>query len=136
MISTFVSPLAGWQQPLPAKKVLTPPPEQPAEADWRDHAAEERWAEAVISFLRADWRKTFPLWTVVNSIVAKSCQQKRSEVRAANFEVLAEVMRLRRERVIFRYKRKWIAILDSGRPIIPLEDLPRHCGQLELNRPA
>jgi len=73
---------------------------------------------------------------VINSIVAESCQQSRFDVRAATFEVLQEVMRLRRERVIFRYKRKWIASLDSGSPIIPLKDLPRPCGKLERTRPA
>jgi hypothetical protein len=60
------------------------------------------------------------MWSVINQIVAESCQQNRFDTRAATFEVLAEVMRLRRERVIFRYKRKWIASLDSGQPNIPL----------------
>jgi hypothetical protein len=134
-IGLFVAPASAWRSPAQAPATPALPP-HPSEPDWRDHAAEERWAEAVISFLRADWRKTFRLWTVINSIVAESCQQSRFDVRAATFEVLQEVMRLRRERVIFRYKRKWIAILDSGQPIIPLEDLPRRCGKLELTRPA
>ena len=109
-----------------SKKPLTPPPSRPAEPDWQDYAAEERWADAIITFLRADWRKSFPMWTVINAIVAESQQQSRFDVRAATFEVLAEVMRLRRERVIFRYKRNWIANLDNGIPLIPLEAMPRH----------
>jgi hypothetical protein len=68
---------------------------------------------------------------VINSVVAESRQQTRFDMRNATFEVLQEVMRRRRERVIFRFKRKWIAIMDSGQPIIPLEDLRRRCGKLE-----
>ena len=111
-------------------------PPQPSEPDWCDFAAQERWEEAILAYLRADWRKTFRMWSVINEIVAESGQQSRFDTRAATFEVLAEVMRLRRERVIFRYKRKWIASLDSGQPIIPLEDLPRRCGKLDLTRLA
>ena len=137
MIDAFVTPVAGWRPPRPSVAPPSPPPPcKPTEPDWCDFAAQERWEEAILAYLRADWRKTHRLWTVVNSIVAESCQQSRFDVRAATFEVLQEVMRLRRERVIFRYKRKWIASLDSGSPIIPLKDLPRPCGKLERTRPA
>ncbi len=105
-------------------KPLPPQPCEPEKADWRDHAAQERWEEAIIAYLRTDWRTTFKMWTVINEIVRESRQRSRWDVRAATFEVLREVMRLRRERVIFRYKKRWIAILDSGVPIIPLEKLP------------
>ena len=136
MVSAFVSPVAGWRPPLPETKSLTPPQSIPAEPDWCDFAAQERWEEAILAYLRADWRKAHRLWTVVNCIVAESRQQSRFDTRAATFEVLQEVMRLRRERVIFRYRRKWIAILDSGPPIIPMKDLPRQCGKRERTRPA
>lgn len=131
MFNAFISPVAGWQPPSPAKQSLPPPPSKSAEPDWRDFAAQERWEEAILAYLRADSRKTFRMWSVINEIVSESLQQNRFDTRAATFEVLAEVMRLRRERVIFRFKRKWIAILDSGQPIIPLEELPRRWGRLE-----
>jgi hypothetical protein len=132
-MTAFVQPVSTWHPPAQAGIKPGRPQEspQPAEPDWCDLAAEERWAEAIISFLRTDWRKTFPLWTVINSVVAESRQQTRFDTRNATFEVLQEVMRRRRERVIFRFKRKWIAIMDSGQPIIPLEDLRRRCGKLE-----
>jgi hypothetical protein len=137
-ISVLATPAAGWRPPVQA---TAPPaqqqqPPRPTAPDWCDFAAEERWEEAILAYLRADWRKPHRLWTLVNSVVAESRQQSRFDVRAATFEVLQEVMRLRRERVIIRYERKWIAILDSGQPIIPLKDLPRHCGQLERTRRA
>ena len=127
MLDTFVAPTSTWRPPLlapartPSKKSI----QEQEPPDWRDYAAEERWGDAIIAFLQADWRQTFKLWTVVNTIVAESQQQTRTDVRAATWECLQEMMRLRRERVIFRYKRKWIAILDNGLPLIPLEDLPK-----------
>ena len=126
-ISVLATPAAGWRPPVQATaaQARQQQPPQPTEPDWQDYAAQERWEEAILAYLRADWRKTFKMWSVINEIVSESCQQTRFDTRAATFEVLAEVMRLRRERVIFRYKRKWIASLDSGPPIIPLEDLPR-----------
>jgi hypothetical protein len=125
MISTFISPLAGWRAPSPpVPKPLPSQPCAPAQPDWRDHAAEERWEEAIVAYLRTDWRMTFKMWTVINEIVRESGQRSRVDVRAATFEVLKEVMRLRRERVVFRYKKRWISILDSGVPIIPLGELP------------
>lgn len=137
-ISVLATPAAAWRPPThataaPARKQQAP---QPTGPDWRDFAARERWEEAIVAYLRVDWRKTFRMWSVINEIVAESCQQSRFDTRAAAFEVLQEVMRLRRERVIFRYKRKWIAILDSGPPSIPLSDLPRNGGKLELTRCA
>ena len=134
-ISVLSTPAAGWRPPVQATAVQARHQPQTL-PDWCDFAAEERWEEAILAYLRADWRKTFKMWSVINEIVAESRQQTRFDTRAATFEVLAEVMRLRRERVIFRYRRKWIASLDSGSPIIPLKDLPRHCGELERGRAA
>jgi hypothetical protein len=126
-MDTLITPLAAWRPPLPAKHPAPlPPPRKPAEPDWCDHAAQEHWAEAVVAYLRSDWRKKFPLWTVINEIVAESCPRSRFDVRAATFEVLGEVMRLRRERVIFRFQRQWIAIL-------PLESASK--GRFEKGEP-
>jgi hypothetical protein len=49
MFGEFVTPVAGWHPPLPAAKTLATPPSKPAEIDWRDHASEERWAEAILT---------------------------------------------------------------------------------------
>ena len=124
MLNTFVDPLAVWRPPLPAKNPARPPIPEAAQPDWRDLAAEEQWAEAIVGFLRSDWRKYFRLWTVVNTLVAESRQRSRFDVRNATYECLQELMRLRRERVVFRYKRQWVSILDNGVPVTPLENLP------------
>ena len=121
MFNAFVTPVAGWRPPLPAKKPLTPPPSKPAEPDWQDYAARERWREAIIAYLRTDRRKCFELWRVLNEIVAESCQGSRFDVRAATFEALGELMQLRRERAVYRHRRRWIAILDLETPLPPLD---------------
>ena len=61
------------------------------------------------------------MWTVLNVIVAESCQPTRFDVRAATYEALAELMQLRRERVVYRRRRRWIAILDVETPLPPPE---------------
>jgi hypothetical protein len=121
MLNAFISPVAGWQPPLPVKKPSPPPPSKPAEPDWRDYAAEERWREAIIAYLRTDRRKSFDMWRVLNSLVGESCQPSRFDVRAATFEALGELMQLRRERAVYRHRRRWIAILDLETPL-PLLD--------------
>ena len=122
MINAFVSPVAGWQQPLPvAAHPSPPPPCKPMEPDWQDYAGRERWREAIIAFLRSDWRKSFDMWKVLNAIVAESCQRSRFDVRAATYEALGELMQLRRERAVYRHRRRWIAILDLETPLPPLD---------------
>ena len=120
-ISLLATPASAWRPTVQQsrKTALLPRPEKPSEPDWQDYAADERWADAIISYLRADYHRTFLLWKVVNAIVAESGQGSRFDVRAATFECLQELMRLRRERRVFRYKRKWIAILDAAVPIVP-----------------
>ena len=125
MIDAFVSPVAGWQPPSPRRMLRVapplPPPQPPASASWQEYAAEERWRESVIAYLRSDWRKTFPLWRVVNDVVRQSGQRSRADVRAASFEVLQEIMLLRREKVLIRYRKRWIAILDLETQLNPVE---------------
>ena len=78
-------------------------------------------AEAILAFLRTDRRKCFDLWRVLNQIVSESCQCCRFDVRAATFEALGELMQLRRERAVYRHRRRWIAILDLETPLPPLD---------------
>jgi hypothetical protein len=115
-------PVAGWIPCDPP--VVTPLPAQatkPAEPDWRDYAGRELWREAIIAFLRTDRRKCFKMWDVLNKIVGESCQRSRFDTRAATFEALGELMQLRRERAIYRHRRRWIAILDLETPLLPID---------------
>jgi hypothetical protein len=122
-IAILATPTAAWQ---PAKQrpaeprhsQQTAPPTQP---DWRDYAARELWREAIIAFLRTDHRKSFKMWDVLNQIVGESCQRSRFDVRAATYEALQELMALRRERAVYRHRKRRVAILDSETPLPPLD---------------
>ena len=122
-ISILATPAAGWQ---PAKHRPAEPRhvQQSAPAtqpDWRDYAARELWREAIIAFLRTDHRKSFKMWDVLNQIIGESCQRSRFDVRAATYEALQELMALRRERAVYRHRRRWVAILDLETPLPPLD---------------
>ena len=122
-ISILATPAAGWQ---PAKSRPAEPRhiQQSAPAtqpDWRDYAARELWREAVIAYLRTDHRKSFKMWDVLNQVVGESCQRSRFDVRAATYEALQELMALRRERAVYRHRRRWVAILDLVTPLPPLD---------------
>ena len=122
MLDALVSPVAGWRPPLPAARIPSPLAlSKPTEPDWQDYAARERWREAILAFLRSDWRKSFDMWKVLNQIVSESCQGSRFDVRAATYEALGELMQLRRERAVYRHRRRWIAILDLKTPLPPLD---------------
>ena|ERR1035438_5846207 len=122
-IAILATPAAAWQpakhRPAEPRHIQqSAPPTQP---DWRDYAARELWREAIIAFLRTDWRKCFKMWDVLNEIVAESCQRSRFDVRAATYEALQELMALRRERAVYRHRKRWIAILDLETPLPPLD---------------
>lgn len=119
MFNAFVTPVAGWRPPLPVIPQRTRLPDEPVKPDWRELAYDENWEGAILAYLREDWRKTHKLWTVVNTVVAESRQPSRFDVRAATWECLQEMMRLRRERRVFRYKRQTVAILDPDL-VVPL----------------
>lgn len=122
-IAVLATPAAAWRPPAQAGVQpghLQEPP-RPTDPDWRDYAEQELWREAIIAFLRSDWRKSFDMWKVLNEIVGESCQRSRFDVRAATFEALGELMQLRRERAVYRHRRRWIAILDLETPL-PLLD--------------
>ena len=121
-ISVLATPAAGWRPPTQVAVGPRPPqPVKPTEPDWQDYAARERWREAILAFLRSDWRKSFDMWKVLNAIVAESCQRSKFDVRAATYEALGELMQLRRERAVYRHRRRWIAILDLETPLPPLD---------------
>lgn len=118
-IAILVTPAAGWRpsEHRPAEPRHIPQSARPTQPDWREYAARERWREAIIAFLRSDRRKCFKMWEVLNQIIAESCQRSRFDVRAATFEALGELMALRRERAVYRHRRRWIAILDLETPL-------------------
>lgn len=134
MLDIFVAPPSSWRpparEPKPSVKTINVQPQSP---DWRDHAAAENWEDAILGYLREDWRTNHRLWKVINTIVAESQQQSRFDVRAATFECLQELMRLRRERKVFRYRREWIAILDPDL-VVPLLKPRKHGQQLTSTR--
>ena len=57
----------------------------------------------------------------MNQIIGESCQRSRFDVRAATYEALQELMALRRERAVYRHRKRWIAILDLETPLPPLD---------------
>jgi hypothetical protein len=122
-IAILATPAACWQpakhRPAEPRHIQQSAP--PAQPDWRDYAARELWREAIIAFLRTDHRKSFKMWDVLNQIVGESCQRSRFDVRAATFEALGELMQLRRERAVYRHRRRWVAILDLETPLPPLD---------------
>jgi hypothetical protein len=121
MFNAFVTPAAGWRLPSPPKTPREAATDTPVKPDWREYAGRERWREAILSFLRSDPRKCFKMWEVLNEVVGESCQRSRFDVRAATFEALGELMQLRRERAVYRHRRRWIAILDLETPLPPLD---------------
>jgi len=102
---------------------LTRPKSQPTgtqSVTWEDEARREHWEGALISYLRANWRRAFPIWSVINRVVAESRQPTRMEVRVATRVALKILGRLIRQKRIFLYRRRLVAILDLGTEIIPL----------------
>jgi len=115
MIDLLVPPPSTWSAPKlkPAATPLSRSRPAPP-VTWQQLAAKEEWEAAILGYLQQYWRATHPLWRMINEIVAQSHQPSRSAIRAAAKEVLAIVMKLRRERRIFRYRRKLVATLDVG----------------------
>jgi hypothetical protein len=124
MFDAFVTPLAGWQQSR-ASSAVTPRPTQTlpklGSRDWRDYAGEEAWESAIIGYLREHRRAPVKYWQVVNVLVAESMQASRWEVRYATRQLLAAIQSLLIARRIMRFRRTYLAILDTGDEIVSLE---------------
>jgi hypothetical protein len=119
-VSTIlVQPATTWSPPAHKSTATSLAVRPPQQTSWEEHAANQDWDLAVLEFLRNDWRKTFRLWYVINQIVAASSQRNRADVRLATREVLQVVMRLRRQRRVFRHRRKWLAFLDFAGHDVP-----------------
>jgi hypothetical protein len=75
----------------------------------------------VLGFLRQRRREAVPYWQVVNAVVQASYQATRWEVRVATTQVLRAVKVLTREHGILRYRRCFLAVLNTGEETIPLD---------------
>jgi hypothetical protein len=124
MFNTLVTPVLAWQQPrtrsVPAARPPRPLP-KPERRDWRDFAGEEAWESAILAFLREHRREVVPYWKLVNQVVAESAQPDRWEVRYATRQVLQAVKSLVRARRVLRYRQRFLAVLDTGDEVIPLD---------------
>ena len=87
--------------------------------DWCDLSFERDWSAAILAYLRERSRETIPLWRMVNAVSAESLPRNRPEERARRKEILAALSGLIKEKRVFRWRRKNVAILDPGKEIIP-----------------
>jgi hypothetical protein len=124
MFNAFVAPEAGWQKPR-AGSALTARPARPSSKpkarDWQDYAGEENWEAAVLHYLREHRRQAVPYWQVVNLVVGESIQPDRWEVRYATRQVLTAIQSLLKTRRIMRFRRTFLAVIDTGDEVMPLE---------------
>jgi len=98
------------------------PKAQPAPS-WEDHAFQGDWPEAVVAYLVAHGNKPQKLWTVVNAIAAEGLADSRFELREKKRQILKSIQALRRKRTLWRYRRRWIALLVVDGDLVPLEQL-------------
>jgi hypothetical protein len=124
MFNAFVTPAVGWQKPyirsVPAVRPARPL-SKPEQSDWRDFAGEEAWEAAILGYLRQRRREVVPYWRLINQVVAESAQPDRWEVRYATRQVLQAVKTLVRARRVWRYRRRFLAVLDTADEVIPLD---------------
>jgi len=137
-MDTLIMPAAGWRPP--TRSIPTGSPrstaKKPEPRHWAEAAFQERWQDAVLGFLRERRRDAVPYWEVVNGVVGESCQATRWEVRFATRGILTAVKTLLHERRILRYRRRYLAILDLGGEIVPLETYRALCNRTATGRCA
>jgi hypothetical protein len=120
-IGFLVQQEATWKayvHPIP-KPSSKPRPWQEPELRWADLAAEGNWSEAVVAYLKVNWRGRHCLWAVVNTLVAETRSATRSLAREAIKEALHSMMQLIRDRRVMRYKRRWVAALELPAELQP-----------------
>jgi hypothetical protein len=112
-LSFLIQPTAIWKPYLHPIPKPSPKPRQWQEPElgWADLAAEQRWSEAIVAYLKANGKTL--LWRVVNALVAESRPATRSLRRSATGEALSAMMRLVRERRIKRHRRRWVSAFDA-----------------------
>jgi len=124
----FVQPVATWRPPSnpPAKAPLQRPGRRPT--CWEDLAAEERWEEAIIEFLKANWRGKVLLWHVINRVVAESQPECRWQVREMTTAALRAMTGLIRQKRVMRFHRRWVAALELPFETVPIDSIPLTSG--------
>ena len=80
--------------------------------EWCDHAFAHRWDDAILAYLRLHSREFTYVWALVNAIAAESLPPNRTESRRRKVEILRSVADLRRQRKIFRWRRKFFACVE------------------------
>ena len=127
-IGIFIAPVSAWRPPGPPP--ITPAtPKTQAESStrwklsWEDLAGQKRWRDALLGYLKANWRGAQPFWRVVNTVVAEALPKDRAERRAYAKATLDALMQLVRERKVLRYRRRWVASVDLALETVPLEQL-------------
>jgi len=121
----FVQPPATWRPPSgPPAKAGVPRPAL-KRACWEDLAAEERWEDAIVEFLRVNWRGKILLWHVINRIVAESRPECRWQVRSLTKQVLRAMNGLIRQKRVMRFQRRWVAALELPFETEPIDAILR-----------
>jgi hypothetical protein len=111
---SLIQPPATWRpylHPIP-KPSPKPRPWQEPELGWADFATDGNWSEAIVAYLKVNWRGRHGLWTVVNTLVTETRPTTRSVAREATKEALRSMMALIRERRVMRHRRRWVAALE------------------------
>ena len=122
-ISIFTTPASCWRPPIAGQIKASPPQTAQRQETWEDFAQESRWPEAVLLFLKSSECGRILLWRMINGIVAESLPANRRATRRTAKEVLKATMQLVREGLVLRHRRKWVALIDIGREMVPLAEL-------------
>jgi len=127
-IGIFVTPACVWRPPGPPPITPATPKTQAKSStrwqlSWEDHAGQKRWRDALLGFLKVNWRGAQPFWQVVNTVVAEALPKDRDERRAYATATLHALMQLVRERKVLRYRRRWVASVDLELATVPIEQL-------------
>jgi hypothetical protein len=127
-IGILIAPASAWRPPGPPSIIPATPKTQAntstrRQLSWEDLASQQRWRDAIQSFLKTNWRGAQPFWRVVNTVVAEALPKDRAERRAYAKATLDALMELVRERKVLRYRRRWVASVDLELETVPIEQL-------------
>ena len=125
-ISTIISPIHTGPQRLTSRFSDKAPHHGKNRLGWEDLARKQMWTEAILAYLRQNWRGGVPFWPLINKLVAESLPASRAETRANTKATLAALMELVRQRRVMRFRQKTVAILDLQQAIVPLDEICRH----------
>jgi hypothetical protein len=104
-IDVFLSPVYKSSQSHPAPPRPAPPPDP---LEWCKKAYLLDWNGALIGYLRTNSKDFVGIWKCVNAIAAESLPRDRAELRRRKQEILQALKRLRHQRAIVRWRRKYI----------------------------